>query len=95
MCNPAIPVLAGISGAPVRTRETAITTLATQLSSTLDWLACMHAAYEMGARVFLELGPGKALTRMLLDTHPNVAARSVDEFRSLDGVYYWVQQHLA
>ena len=95
MCNPAIPVLAGISGAPVRTRETAITTLATQLSSTLDWLACMHAAYEMGARVFLELGPGKALTRMLLDTHPNVAARSVDEFRSLDGVYDWVQQHLA
>jgi [acyl-carrier-protein] S-malonyltransferase len=95
MRDPTVPVLAGISGAPVRTRETAIATLATQLSSTVDWLACMHAAYEMGARVFLELGPGKALTRMLSDTHPNVAARSVDEFRSLDGVHDWVQQHLA
>ncbi len=93
--DPRIPVLAGISGAPVRTRETAIATLAAQLSSTLDWLACMHAAYEMGARVFLELGPGRALTRMLLDIYPNVAARSVDEFRSLDGVRAWVQQHLA
>lgn len=28
----------------------------------------------MGARTFLDLGPGKALTRMLRDLHPEMAA---------------------
>ena len=73
----------------------AITTLAGQLATTLDWRACMQAAVEMGARVFLELGPGKALTRMLLDADPTLAARSVDEFRSLEGAVDWVRQQLA
>jgi hypothetical protein len=32
---------------------------------------------------------------MLLDRYPDAAARSVDEFRSLEGVRDWVQQQLA
>ena len=92
---PAAPVVAGISGAPVRDRDAAIATLAAQLSTTVDWAACMQATYEMGARVFLELGPGTALTRMLRERYPDVAARSVDEFHSLHGARDWVQQQLA
>ena len=92
---PTLPVVAGISGAPVRDRATAITTQAAQLSTTVDWVACMQAAYEMGARVFLELGPGTALTRMLRESYPDVAARSVDEFHSLHGARDWVRQQLA
>jgi len=92
---PAVPVVAGISGAPVRDRATAIATLAAQLSTTVDWAACMQATYEMGARVFLELGPGSALTRMLRERYADVAARSVDEFHSLHGVRDWVRQQLA
>jgi [acyl-carrier-protein] S-malonyltransferase len=91
---PAIPVLAGISGAPVGDRDTAIKMLAAQLSTTVDWAACMQAAYEMGARVFLELGPGAALTHMLRESHADVAARSVDEFRTLPGACDWVEQQL-
>jgi len=95
LAAPAVPVLAGISAAPVRDRVGAIAALAAQLSTRVDWAACMRAAYEMGARVFLELGPGTALTRMVREQYADVAARSVDEFHSLPGVRDWVQQQLA
>lgn len=88
--NPEVPVLAGIDGMAVRDRATAIAKLAAQLSRPLNWAACMETAYESGCRVFLELGPGAALARMVRDAYPDVAVRSVDEFHSLEGVAGWV-----
>jgi [acyl-carrier-protein] S-malonyltransferase len=92
---PDTPVVAGISGALVRDRASAVATLSAQLSTTVDWVACMQAAYEMGARVFLELGPGTALTRLLREHYADVTARSIDEFHSLQGARDWVRQQLA
>lgn len=89
---PAVPVLAGVDATAVRTRTAAITALSEQLHRPLRWQECMHSAVEMGARVFLELGPGKTLTHMLLETYPHVAARSVAEFRSLEGVIQWLEK---
>jgi len=94
LTDPITPVLAGISGAPVRDRATALTTLAKQLSATINWQACLETALEMGCRVFLELGPGSGLARMVRDTHPEVAARSVEEFRCLEGVANWVMKQV-
>jgi len=88
-----IPVLAGINGEPVREPETAAISLSSQLHSTVRWSDCMQSAMEMGARTFLELGPGRSLTRILLEAHPHVTARSVTEFRTLEGVAAWVNKH--
>ncbi|ALC15173.1 malonyl CoA-acyl carrier protein transacylase [Desulfuromonas soudanensis] len=93
LTNPPVPILAGISGAVVRRREEGIAALTQQISQTLNWAACMAAAWEMGCRVFLELGPGTALTKMVQDVYPEAKARSVDEFRSLKGVTSWVLKH--
>jgi [acyl-carrier-protein] S-malonyltransferase len=90
LSDPRIPVLAGLNGQVVRERETAVATLAAQISAPLDWAACLDTAQEMGCRVFLELGPGNALSRMMREAYPEAAARSVEEFRSLDGVAEWV-----
>jgi [acyl-carrier-protein] S-malonyltransferase len=90
LSDPRIPVLAGLNGQVVRERETAVATLAAQISAPLDWAACLDTAQEMGCRVFLELGPGNALSRMMREAYPEAAARSVEEFRSLDGVADWV-----
>jgi [acyl-carrier-protein] S-malonyltransferase len=92
--DPAVPVLAGVSGAPVRTRADAIATLSTQLARRIEWARCLLAAAEMGCTVFLELGPGTALARMASETLPGVAARSVSEFRSIDGAARWVEAAL-
>jgi [acyl-carrier-protein] S-malonyltransferase len=90
---PAIPVVAGIDAAWVVRRETAIEKLALQLDHTIEWASCLDMLYERGCRVFLELGPGRALARMTQSRFGDVDARSVDDFRSLDGVNSWLQKH--
>jgi [acyl-carrier-protein] S-malonyltransferase len=87
---PGITVLAGVDGSPVRTAKAVVDTLAAQLSHTVAWSAVMEQAIERGARVFLELGPGSALSRMLREAHPECEARSVEDFRTLEGVVEWV-----
>jgi [acyl-carrier-protein] S-malonyltransferase len=93
MTEPAIPVVAGIDAAWVVRRETAIEKLALQLDRTIEWASCLDMLYERGCRVFLELGPGRALARMMQARFADVDARSVDDFRSLDGVSSWLAKH--
>ncbi|BDG05501.1 ACP S-malonyltransferase [Anaeromyxobacter oryzae] len=92
LADPAIPVLAGISGEPVRTRGDAIATLSRQVAKRIEWARCLAVAREMGCEVFLELGPGSALTRMAAEALPGVAARSVEDFRTAAGVARWVER---
>ena len=92
LSDPLHPVLAGVSGSVVRTREQAISALGQQISQPINWLACMRAAVEMGCGVMLELGPGNALAKMLQELFPEVKVRSVEDFRSLEGVADWVER---
>lgn len=92
--DPAVPVLAGISAEPVRDRAAAIASLSRQLAERIEWGRCLAAAAELGCTVFLELGPGSALTRMVAEALPGAEARSVEAFRSLDGVARWVRARL-
>lgn len=89
---PGVPVLGGIDGSPVRDRARAVATLAAQLAQTVHWSTCLEVAVEMGADVFLELGPGCALARMVRESYPEIPARSVAEFRTLDGVGVWLEK---
>jgi [acyl-carrier-protein] S-malonyltransferase len=90
---PATPVVAGIDATWVVRRETAIEKLALQLERTIEWSSCLDMLYERGCRVFLELGPGRALARMTQARFGDVDARAVDDFRSLDGVSSWLSKH--
>src|SRR5439155_19940792 len=87
---PARPVVAGVDGSWVLTRERAIDVLSKQIARTIEWSRCIDALYERGCRVFLELGPGTALSRMLRNRLHRIEARSVEEFRSPDAVAAWV-----
>lgn len=90
---PATPVVAGIDAAWVVRRDTAIDKLSLQLDRTIVWGSCLDMLYERGCRVFLELGPGRALARMTQARFNDVDARSVEDFRSLDGVVSWLAKH--
>jgi len=92
--SPEVPVLSGVSAAPVRTRAEAIAALSNQLARRIAWADCLAAAAELGCTVFLELGPGAALARMAGELFPGVAARSVADFRSLAGAAGWVRREL-
>jgi [acyl-carrier-protein] S-malonyltransferase len=91
---PAFPVLSGISAEPVFGADKALAELPRQIAEPIRWRECMDAMTEAGVSVALELGPGAALSRMLQSRNPNIACRSVAEFRSLDGVRVWLERHL-
>lgn len=93
--DPRVPVISGIRGMPVRDREAAITTLSNQIFTTIDWSACLRTLEELGCTVFLELGPGAALSRMVRESKPRFPARSVEDFRALGAVADWVRRSLA
>jgi [acyl-carrier-protein] S-malonyltransferase len=93
MTNPRTAVVAGIDAAWVVSREATIDRLAQQLDRTIVWGACLDTLYEHGCRVFLELGPGRALARMTQCRFSDVDARAVDDFRSLEGISAWLAKH--
>lgn len=93
--RPALRVLAGIDAQPVLSGAEAARTLAAQLAQPLQWQQVMQQAVERGARVFLELGPGAALSKMAREIDPSCQARSVEDFRTLDGAAEWVSTALA
>jgi [acyl-carrier-protein] S-malonyltransferase len=94
LADPPLPVLAGVSGAPVKTRAAAVAALSAQLAHRFEWGRCLAAAGEMGCTVFLELGPGSSLARMAAEAVPHARARSVADFRSLEGVLRWTRAAL-
>ncbi|AWH48779.1 malonate decarboxylase subunit epsilon [Stenotrophomonas sp. SAU14A_NAIMI4_5] len=91
---PRLPLLAGIDARPVRDRAAAVHTLSAQLAQTIEWAQVMRQAFERGARVFLQLGPGNALARMIAPSYPCCEVRAVEEFQSLDGAAEWVRSAL-
>ncbi|WP_375312912.1 malonate decarboxylase subunit epsilon [Bradyrhizobium sp. A5] len=87
-------ILSGIDAAPVVSLESGLDKLAAQISQTVQWADCLQACVEAGATGFLELGPGHALSRMVAEIEPGLPARSLDDFRSLQGVRAWAARHL-
>jgi [acyl-carrier-protein] S-malonyltransferase len=83
------PVLSGIDASLITQRADAIDTLARQIAQTIDWCRGLDTLYEKGCRVFLELGPGSALARMVRARFTDVEARAVDDFRSLPAAGDW------
>jgi [acyl-carrier-protein] S-malonyltransferase len=95
-CNftdPKIAVLSGVRAEPVRRQQQARTDLAQQLVQTIRWKDCMDRCVEQGITIALELGPGSALARMLHNRHSHIVCRSLQDFRSLEGVAAWIERH--
>ena len=68
--------------------------LSRQIDHTLEWARCLDTVAERQPRCVLEVGPGTSLARMWAAAHPDVPARSVDEFQSAAAVVAWVRQVL-
>lgn len=95
MTSPAIPaagvrVLSGVDGAPVVSVETGLDKLSAQISQTVEWASCLQGCIEAGATAFLELGPGQALSRMVTGVWQDMPARSLEDFRTLQGARAWL-----
>jgi len=86
-------ILSGIDGAPVSSAEAGLDKLAAQISQTVQWASCLQGCIEAGATAFLELGPGHAFSGMVASAWHDLPTRSLDDFRSLQGVRSWLARH--
>jgi [acyl-carrier-protein] S-malonyltransferase len=88
-------LLSGIDGDFVTDGANGLRKLAAQLSSPIDWAACLTACREAGVDTVLELGPGRTLANNARETLPGARVRSFDEFHGLVGVQDWLTRRLA
>jgi len=56
------------------------------------WSHCLEGCVEAGASAFFELGPGRALNEMAAGAYPEIPARSLDDFRTLQGARAWLSR---
>lgn len=85
-----VPVLSGVEAQIVRGDAAVAAVLERQICTRLDWAACMETLLEHRPDAVLELGPGNALAKMLLELEPQAEVRAVDEFRDLRAAAQWV-----
>jgi [acyl-carrier-protein] S-malonyltransferase len=83
-------LLSALDGAAVCDADTGADALAREVGARLHWSDCLDAAVERGASLFLELGPGRALAEMACAAHPDIPARSLDDFHSPAGLRSWI-----
>ena len=88
--RPGVRLLSGIDAATVLDVGAGLDKLAAQISQPVQWAACIDACVESGATAFLELGPGHALADMAVTAYPALPSRSVEDFKSLQGVRDWL-----
>ncbi|WP_252357251.1 acyltransferase domain-containing protein [Acinetobacter pseudolwoffii] len=70
----------------------AVNALIHQMNHAIDWDACLTAIQENQPDVVLEIGPGNALSKMLLERSPNCIVRAVDDFKSWSGLLVWLDK---
>ncbi|MGE8591299.1 MAG: malonate decarboxylase subunit epsilon [Alcaligenes sp.] len=87
---PGTRVFSGIDARVVLNVDEGLNKLARQIAEPIQWEQCLQACVEAGATAFLELGPGRALADMAASAFPRIPARSLDDFRTLQGVSDWL-----
>ena len=92
---PRAALVCNFSGAAARSPGDLKRALAGQIASTVLWDTCLDSIAERRVHCVLEVGPGSTLSKLWSERHPDVPARSIDEFRSPDAVVRWVTDTLA
>ncbi|RUL65740.1 malonate decarboxylase subunit epsilon [Dyella dinghuensis] len=85
-------LFSGIDGDAVLDAKNDVNKLALQISQPIQWARCLDACVEAGAIAFLELGPGRALAEIAAGAYPHIPARSIDDFRSVQGALDWLSR---
>jgi [acyl-carrier-protein] S-malonyltransferase len=87
-------VLRGVDGRRCLRSSEAAQALQRAVCEPVRWVDCMREIVEAGVRVVLDLGPGRSLAKLCEQAHPQLRARSVEDFRSIRGVSEWLGRQL-
>ncbi|NHO31704.1 ACP S-malonyltransferase [Acetobacter fallax] len=90
--SPEVRLLSGLDGEPVLRIDDGCMRLARQVSTTVNWQACLQGCREADVSRIIETGPGTALTRMARNTLPDIPCHATEDFHSVDGLSHWIAQ---
>lgn len=87
---PAGVLLSGLDGCAIRGPGDSVERLSRQIHAPLRWHDCLEAMVEYGIDAVLEIGPGRALAKMVEEAFPALPVHAFDEFRSATGAARWL-----
>jgi [acyl-carrier-protein] S-malonyltransferase len=94
-CRPfKCPVFAGVNAFKIQSRADMVQWLPEQIHRTVRWDLISSRLAESNCQVVLELGSGAQLAHMALAGETAREARSISEFRTVDGIVSWVEKSL-
>ena len=77
LADPVIPVVANATAQPVTTADQAREAMTRQMTSSVRWTESVRRMVAEGVEKFLEVGPGKVLTGLIVRIAPEAKARAV------------------
>ncbi len=91
--RPHAALVLNATGASSRDPQTLRRALSAQIDHTVQWSACMDALAEQGVACVIEVGAGSTLSKMWNQRHPEIPARSLEEFRDVAGAARWMERN--
>lgn len=79
-----ITVVTNVTGLPYESREDVVPTLIKQVKSPVKWEETLKFLADQGVDVFIEIGPGKALSGFVKRTLKGVKILNVEDMKSLE-----------
>lgn len=86
-----IPVVANVSALPVRRPDEIRVALTEQVAHPVRWEQSLHTLRELGATLYLEVGPGTTLAGLARRTFPDVAVMSVEDQDTLEAAQTYLR----
>ena len=79
-----VPLVANVTGSPLRTGEEARSALLRQVTAPVLWEQSVRKLSEMGARKALEVGPGKVLMGLIKRIEPGLVCAPAGDVASIE-----------
>ncbi len=83
LSDPQVPVISNIDAEPKTAADTSSDALIRQVTGAVQWMGCIQKLVQLGAKTFIEVGPGKVLTGLMRQIDRAQIALNVEDEASL------------
>lgn len=88
--SPQIPVISNVEGKMISNSQDVMPSLATQVTSSVQWVKCIEEMKKLGIDTLIEFGPGKALSAFVSKIDRSLKVLSIDEYEDLLHAIEWI-----